>query len=317
MAGAPLIHAVPQGAVPQGAVPQGAGAGPATVARVLAAAAARLGAAGVEGAGRDARLLLAAALDAGPELPIAHPERVLNGSERARIERLIARRAAREPVSRILGRRGFWSLDFKITPDTLDPRPDSETLIEAVLGRIDEPAAPLHILDLGTGCGCLLLALLSELPAAHGLGVDISEAALGVARENADSLGLGARARFERRDWAAGLSGPWQVIISNPPYIKEREIEELAPEVAYHDPETALNAGPDGLDAYRALLPRAGRLLDRGGILALEVGKGQQDAVEALLVATGLTPLGWVRDLGGIERCLVATRGNPWNSAKK
>jgi release factor glutamine methyltransferase len=158
---------------------------------------------------------------------------------------------------------------------------------------------------------------LSELPGARGLGVDISEAALGVARENADSLGLGARARFERRDWAAGLSGPWQVIISNPPYIREREIEELAPEVAHHDPEMALYAGPDGLDAYRALLPRASRLLDRGGILALEVGKGQQDAVEALLVATGLTPLGWVRDLGGIERCLVATRGNPWNSAKK
>ena len=307
MTAAPLIEAVPQGA----------GAGPATVARVLAAAAARLGAAGVEGTGRDARLLLAAALEAGPELPIAHPERVLDGSERARIERLIARRAAREPVSRILGRRGFWSLDFKITPDTLDPRPDSETLIEAVLGRIDDPAAPLHVLDLGTGCGCLLLALLSELPGARGLGVDISEAALGVARENADSLGLGARARFERRDWAAGLSGPWQVIISNPPYIREREIEALAPEVAHHDPESALNAGPDGLDAYRALLPRAGRLLDRGGILALEVGKGQQDAVEVLLVATGLTPLGWVRDLGGIERCLVATRGNPWNSAKK
>ncbi len=306
MTGAALIEAVPRGAGPRGA-----GAGPATVARVLAAAAARLGAAGVEGAGRDARLLLAAALDAGPELPTAHPERVLDESERARIERLIARRAAREPVSRILGRRGFWSLDFKITPDTLDPRPDSETLIEAVLGRIDAPAAPLHILDLGTGCGCLLLALLSELPGARGLGVDISEAALGVARENADSLGLGARARFERRDWAAGLSGPWQVIVSNPPYIREREIEELAPEVAHHDPEMALNAGLDGLDAYRALLPRAGRLLDRGGILALEVGKGQQDAVEALLVATGLTPLGRVRDLGGIERCLVATLGNP------
>jgi release factor glutamine methyltransferase len=297
--------------------PQRAGAGPATVARVLAAAAARLGAAGVEGAARDARLLLAAALEAGPELPTAHRERVLDGTERARIERLIARRAAREPVSRILGRRGFWSLDFKITPDTLDPRPDSETLIEAVLGRIDEPTTPRHILDLGTGCGCLLLALLSELPGARGLGVDISEAALGVARKNADSLGFGARTRFERRDWAAGLSGPWQVIISNPPYIKEREIEGLAPEVAHHDPKTALDAGPDGLDAYRALLPQAARLLDRGGTLALEVGKGQQDAVEALLVAAGLSPLGWVRDLGGIERCLVATQEKPWISAKK
>ncbi len=290
------------------AAPEGIVAGPATVAQVLAWAAARLGAAGVEGARRDARLLLAAALDAERESLIAHPERVLDAHERARVERSITRRAAREPVSRILGRRAFWSLVFKITPDTLDPRPDSETLIAAVLARIGDRTAPLDVLDLGTGCGCLLLALLQELPAARGLGVDISEPALVVARENADSLGFSARARFERRDWAAGLSGPWQLIVSNPPYIKEREIEDLAPEVARHDPRSALDAGPDGLDTYRALLPQAARLLERGGVLALEVGEGQQDAVEALLVATGLRPLGRARDLGGIERCLVATR---------
>ncbi len=294
-----------------------AGAGPASVARMLELAAARLRAAGVEGPRRDARLLLGAALGAGPELAIAHPERCLDGSERARFERLIARRAAREPVSRILGRRGFWSLEFKITPDTLDPRPDSETLVEAVLAQIDDRAAPLSILDLGTGSGCLLLALLAELPAARGLGVDISAAALEVARENARFLGLSVRARFERRDWAMGLGGFWQAIVSNPPYIKESEIEGLAPEVAHYDPNLALTAGLDGLDAYRALLPQAARLLERGGILALEVGEGQQEAVEALLVATGLTPLCRNRDLAGIERCLVASLGNPRNSVKK
>ncbi len=294
-----------------------AGAGPASVARMLELAAARLRAAGVEGPRRDARLLLGAALGAGPELAIAHPERRLDGSERARFERLIARRAAREPVSRILGRRGFWSLEFKITPDTLDPRPDSETLVEAVLAQIDDRAAPLSILDLGTGSGCLLLALLAELPAARGLGVDLSAAALEVARENARFLGLSVRARFERRDWAMGLGGFWQAIVSNPPYIKESEIEGLAPEVAHYDPNLALTAGLDGLDAYRALLPQAARLLERGGVLALEVGEGQQEAVEALLVATGLTPLCRNRDLAGIERCLVASLGNPRNSVKK
>ncbi len=294
-----------------------AGAGPASVARMLELAAARLRAAGVEGPRRDARLLLGAALGAGPELAIDRPERRLDGSERARFERLIARRAAREPVSRILGRRGFWSLEFKITPDTLDPRPDSETLVEAVLAQIDDRAAPLSILDLGTGSGCLLLALLAELPAARGLGVDISAAALKVARENARFLGLSVRARFERRDWAMGLGGFWQAIVSNPPYIKESEIEGLAPEVAHYDPNLALTAGLDGLDAYRALLPQAARLLERGGVLALEVGEGQQEAVEALLVATGLTPLCRNRDLAGIERCLVASLGNPRNSVKK
>jgi release factor glutamine methyltransferase len=295
----------------------GAGAEPASAARMLELAAARLRTAGVEGPRRDARLLLGAALGAGPELAIAHPGRRLDGPERARFERMIARRAAREPVSRILGRRGFWSLEFKITPDTLDPRPDSETLVEAVLAQIDDHAAPLSILDLGTGSGCLLLALLAELPAARGLGVDISEAALEVARENARFLGLSARARFERRDWAMGLGGFWQAIVSNPPYIKETEIEGLAPEVARYDPKLALTAGPDGLDAYRALLPQAVQMLDRGGVLALEVGEGQQDAVEALLVATGLRPLIWSRDLAGIERCLVATRGKSRDSAKK
>lgn len=293
---------------------------PATVARTLTAAAVRLKEAGVEDPRRDARLLIAAAIEAGPERLIAEPERVLEDAEAARIEASITRRAAREPVSRILGWRGFWSLELEITPDTLDPRPDSETLIAAVLARIEAQGlvgAPLTVLDLGTGSGCLLLALLSELPAATGLGLDISAAALEVARRNARKLGLSERARFVVGDWGAGLGGSWQLIVSNPPYITDGEIGDLAPEVARYDPRLALTAGSDGLDAYRKLLPRAASLLGRGGMLALEVGRGQQDAVTALLAASGLTPRGRYRDLGGIERCLLASRGKPGESARK
>ncbi len=309
---------------------------PPTIAQTLTAAAGRLAAAGVADPRRDARLLIAAAIEAGLERLIAEPERVLGAAEAARIEASISRRAAREPVSRILGRRGFWSLEFEITPDTLDPRPDSEALVAAVLARIGAQGlvgAPLSVLDLGTGSGCLLLALLSELPAATGLGLDISAAALDVARRNARNLGLSDRARFEVGDWAgdwagdgpgdwpggsaAGSAGSWQVIVSNPPYITDNEIGDLAPEVARYDPKLALTAGSDGLDAYRMLLPRAARLLERGGVLALEVGRGQQDAVTALLAASGLTPLSRYRDLGGIERCLLATCGNPADLARK
>jgi release factor glutamine methyltransferase len=313
---------------------------PPTIARTLTAAAARLEEAGVEEPRRDARLLIAAALEVGPEHLIAYPARVLEAAEAARIEASMARRAAREPVSRILGRRGFWSLELEITPDTLDPRPDSETLVAAALARIEAQGlvgAPLSVLDLGTGSGCLLLALLSELPAARGLGLDISTAALDVARRNARKLGLSHRARFVAGDWAgdwaedwagdwaedwaggrsAGLDGSWQVIVSNPPYITEAEIGDLVPEVARYDPRLALTAGSDGLDAYRKLLPQAARLLGRDGVLALEVGRGQQDAVTALLVASGFTALSRTRDLGGIERCLLASHRKPGDSARK
>lgn len=305
---------------------------PPTIAQTLAATADRLARAGVADPRRDARLLIAAAIEAGPERLIAEPERVLGAAEAARIEASISRRAVREPVSRILGRRGFWSLELEITPDTLDPRPDSEALVAAVLARIRAQGlvgAPISVLDLGTGSGCLLLALLSELPAATGLGLDISAAALEVARRNAWNLGFSDRARFEVGDWAGDRPGDWpgdwgvgpdeswQVIVSNPPYITEDEIGELAPEVARYDPKLALTAGSDGLDAYRKLLPRAARLLERGGVLALEVGRGQQDAVTGLLAASGLTPLSRYRDLGGIERCLLATCGNPGDLARK
>ena len=276
--------------------------------QALDRAAQRLHAAGVEGARRDARLLLAAALGITPERVLAHPERPVTSPEQARAEALIARRLRREPVSRILGWREFWGLRFHISPDTLDPRPESETLVEAVLERIGNTKEPVRILDLGTGSGCLLLALLSELPAANGLGTDLGSGALQVARDNARALGLATRAGFARGYWAAAIGGVWQVIVSNPPYITKAEFTALPPEVARYDPHLALDGGADGLEAYRALAPDAAGLLAPGGLLALEVGIGQAGAVETVLEAAGLTALGRVRDLAGIERCVLATR---------
>jgi len=286
----------------------------ASLGQVLERAVARLRGAGVEGPRRDARLLLAAALGLEPAQVLAYPERRLSEAEAAAAEHLIARRARREPVSRILGRREFWGLDFALSPETLDPRPDSETLVAAVLARIDRRAKPLRILDLGTGTGCLLLALLSELPEAEGLGVDLDPAAVRVAQDNARRLGLADRARFAAGDWALGLEGTgktWQVIVSNPPYIIDRRIGNLDPEVALYDPRLALNAGPDGLKCFRVLVPQAARILAPEGLLVLEIGIGQGDEVTRLIGDAGLAEIERIADLSGIERCLAARRGGP------
>jgi len=277
-----------------------------TVAQALATGAARLRGAGVAAPRRDALLLLAAALEVDANMLRLRPERLLDAAEWSAFETLLSRRAGREPVSRIAGTREFWSLPFKITRDTLDPRPDSETLVEAVLARIGDRGAPLDILDLGTGSGCLLLALLNELPAARGLGVDISEGALKVARENAVALGLAGRADFLCAPWGAALGGAWQVIVSNPPYILSGELPDLAPEVQDFDPPLALAGGPDGLDAYRALAPEIARLMAAGGLAALEIETTQIDTVEALLRTAGLRDFGRERDLAGNWRCLLA-----------
>jgi release factor glutamine methyltransferase len=280
-----------------------------TLGEYLRTAARRLEEAGVEAPRRDARLLLSAVLDRDPSFVIAHGEDRLDESDRAGAEAMISRRVRREPVSRILGQREFWSLSLKVTPDTLDPRPDSETLVAAALQLIDRRDQPLRILDLGTGTGCLLLALLSELPAASGLGVDISEGSLEVARDNACSLGLASRARFRQGCWGEGLSPGWSLIVSNPPYIDDASLAGLPPEVARYDPPGALAAGPDGLAAYRALLPQAARLLAPGGFLALEIGNNQSADVKDLIAAYGLCFRLVARDLGGIERCLIADGG--------
>jgi len=269
----------------------------------------QLCAAGIDNPPLDARLLAAAALGLKPDALRTAPDRALAPEEESRIEALVARRIeAREPVSRILGRREFWSLEFRITPDVLDPRPDSETLVEAALSAFPNRTAPLRVLDLGTGSGCLLLAVLLERPSATGLGVDASEAALAVAAANASQLGFAARAEFRRGDWGRGLEERFDLILCNPPYIAESERATLAPEVAQHDPPGALFAGSDGLGAYRAILPDLARLLAPQGRALFEIGASQAAAVSDIARAAGLDVLAVKQDLAGRDRCVVLVR---------
>jgi release factor glutamine methyltransferase len=269
---------------------------------VLRHAEALLREAGVDTPELDARLLMGAALGMTREHMLIHATARLNPAQVTRVLGFIARRAAREPVSRILGRREFWSLDFHLSPATLDPRPDSETVIEEALASLPDKQAPLSILDLGTGTGCLLLALLSELPNATGTGVDRSEEAVTTAMANARRLWLGQRARFTVGDWGTGLTEPFDLVISNPPYIPDGDIESLSPEVVRFDPLAALAGGPDGLDAYRAIVAQLPNLLKSHGKVIFEVGAGQSSDVAALLDAAGFTGIGTRRDLAGVER---------------
>ena len=272
---------------------------------LIQAAAARLQAAGIEAPTREARLLLGHASGLTPTRIMAYPEHAIDAATVAAFQHLVARRVAREPVARILGSREFWSLNFTVTPATLDPRPDSETIVEAALECLADKKSKLSIIDFGTGTGCLLLALLSELPNATGLGVDRSEAAARVAAGNARQLGFADRARFIVGDWANALAGPVDLIVSNPPYIPAGDIAGLEPEVREHDPLTALVGGADGLDPYRLLAPETARLLRPGGHVVFEVGQGQADDVARFGQAAGLVLREQRVDLGGIPRAVV------------
>lgn len=276
-----------------------------TIAEALADAVEHLDEAGVESAHLDARLLMARVLGVGREYLTMNSDAYLSDSEMMAYDALVERRAAREPMAQILGEREFWSLNFRVTADTLDPRPDSETVIEAVLRYAPRKANRLMIADFGVGTGCLLLSLLSEYPQAHGLGVDISQAALDVAEKNAASLGLTSRTHFHHTSWGDNVHGRYDVIVSNPPYIREGDMEGLEPEVTEYEPRNALVAGEDGLDAYRALLPDVKRLLAPQGVAVLEFGKGQAKAVIALAKENGLRHLETCKDLAATERCVV------------
>ncbi len=291
----------------------------ANVAEALHRAAATLGAAGVARPRLDARLLLAHVLRIGPEGVIAEPERPVDPAALKRLARLTARRARREPVARILGTREFWSLPFKLTPDTLDPRPDSETVVESALAALAAAGVsrPLRLLDLGTGTGCLLLALLHELPNARGLGVDIDAKACAAAAANAASLGLERRAWFAAGDWGRATGGAFNLIVANPPYVPDGCIDALQPEVARYEPRRALAGGADGLDCYRALAPDLARLLAPDGLGVVEIGAGQAGAVMELFAAAGLEGLGAGRDLAGIERCVVLSKSTATEKLKK
>jgi release factor glutamine methyltransferase len=265
--------------------------------------------AGIDSAELDARLLTGHALGLDLTGLITAAQRQLTQDEFARLEDLARRRLAGEPVARIVGEKEFWGLPLRLAPATLVPRPDTETVVELALellragGELDRP---LRIADLGTGTGAILLALLSELPAATGTGTDISEAALQTAAANAARAGLSDRATFIACDYASGLSGRFDLIVSNPPYIRSPDIGDLAAEVRNHDPLAALDGGADGLDAYRALVPQAARLLMPGAALVVEAGAGQSGQIEALMVAAGLTPAPSPKaDLAGIPRAVA------------
>jgi release factor glutamine methyltransferase len=258
----------------------------------------------------DARLIVAHALGLDHAGLVAQSAHMLTTDETAAIAALAERRRAREPVARILGVKEFWGLDFKLNAATLVPRPETETVVEAALSALDragERKAPLWIADLGTGSGALLLALLSELPAAFGIGTDRAVEALACARANALALKLGDRACFVACDYAAALKGPFDLVVANPPYVVHDEIATLAPEVRLFDPALALDGGRDGLDAYRAILAAARGFLKPTGVLVLELGAGQEEAVAGLLAGNGLVAVGpaW-RDLLGLGRALTA-----------
>lgn len=279
-------------------------AGTATVGQALAHAARRLAGAGIANARREARLLLALALKAEPLDLLAAPERPLAEDATATLSAALVRRCNGEPLSRIAGRRGFWSLDLSLSPDVLDPRPDTEVLVEQVLRHLSpRRAEPLRILDLGTGSGCILLALLAELPRALGLGIDRSEAALGIARDNARSFGLAGRSLWAVGAWTAPLAGRFDAVVANPPYIPSGAIATLDRSVRLYDPAEALDGGPDGLSAYRLIVPDLRKFLTSGGIACLEVGRGQATAVAALGKQSGLF-CEIQRDLAGIQRAV-------------
>ncbi len=269
----------------------------------------KLKAAGIEACRLDARNIVSMALRTNPNDLVVHTDRVMTDVECVAVESLVQRRLQGEPISRIRGEREFWGLPFIVSPYTLDPRPDSETIVSAVLDvyTADHPNDPRTLLDLGTGSGCLLLALLSEFQNAFGLGVDISEHAIDTAKLNADRLGLGNRSAFLVDNWAASLAGQFDVIVCNPPYLETGELTGLQPEVRLFDPVRALNGGPDGLDSYRCVIPDAKRLLGGSGILVMEIGYDQKEAITSLLETAGLVGIQGHTDLAGITRCLSCT----------
>lgn len=273
---------------------------------VLRTGAARLHGAGLgDEAEGDARRLLEAAggLD-GADL-MARLNGTIPEADAARFDALIARRAQREPLSHIIGSVGFWTLDLIVTRDVLTPRPDTETIVEAALASVTDRNAPLEILDIATGSGAIALALLSELPNARAVATDISAPALAVARENAVRNGLAKRITFIETSWADGLDGPFDLLVSNPPYIASAVIETLEPEVKEFEPRLALDGGADGLAPYAHLFAEAKRLLKPRGTGVFEIGFDQGDAVLALAQASCVRSAELRRDLGGRDRAVV------------
>jgi release factor glutamine methyltransferase len=264
-------------------------------------------AAGLDTPALDARVLVGHALGLDHAVLAGAAERALDIEERERIAAMAARRLAGEPVARIVGMKEFWGLPLHVTPAVLVPRPETETVVEIALAALDVDGGrtrSLRIADLGTGSGALLLALLSELPTAFGVGTDLRESALAVARDNAERLGLAARAVFVACDLADALAGAFDLVVANPPYVASGDLAQLAPEVREHDPIVALDGGADGLRAYRGLAADVPRLIGTGGHLVVELGAGQASAVSALFVQKQPLDVTATSDLAGIPRAL-------------
>ena len=261
--------------------------------------------AGTDSPDLDARLLVGHALGLDHTALASNSERALTSEDVSAVAALAERRLAHEPVARIIGRKEFWGLDFAVTGATLVPRPETETVVEAALAAIPDRSLPIRIADFGTGSGALLLALLSELPNAIGIGTDLSAAALRVARDNAGRLGFTSRAHFVACDYGAALRGPFDLVVSNPPYIASGEIAGLDAEVRDYDPRLALDGGTSGLDGYRSVVADAGRLLAPTGILVVELGAGQASAVETVMREGGIVAECPKADLAGVFRALL------------
>jgi release factor glutamine methyltransferase len=286
-----------------------------TLVQAWTAAQRRLKAAGIDSPAIDARLLLEAATGATRTDILTDPYRPVSADQRETLEGWLARRERREPVARILGRKAFWNLVFQVAPGVLSPRPDTETIVDLALKRFPD-SARFEMLDMGVGSGAILLSILAERPGAKGLGTDVSDEALAVARDNAANLGLADRAAFLHTPWAEGLGyGAFDLVVSNPPYIETGELDGLDPEVRDHDPRLALDGGADGLDAYRAVVPETLRVLKPGGRFFVEIGSTQADAVSALFRNAGAEEVEVVRDLGDRDRVVAGRKKALGNGA--
>ena len=272
---------------------------------ILTSATAQLEAAGIENPRLDARVLLAFATSSSPDEMLLHASQKISAAEIKSFEAFLQRRLVGEPISRIQGEREFWGQSFKLSAHTLDPRPDSETLVDTVRSLANEwTLPPQTILDLGTGTGCLLLALLLEFPNASGMGVDISPEAVQTAQDNANSLGMTGRATFKVGDWTSDVDGIFDVIVCNPPYVRTGDIDTLQPEVRLFDPIKALDDGNDGLSCYRSLLRGCGDHLRTGGLMVLEISDDLAGDVKALIRSNGFIRIEAHRDLASHVRCL-------------
>jgi release factor glutamine methyltransferase len=284
-----------------------------TLVKAWTAAKDRLKAAGIDQPSIDARLMLEVAADVSRTEIVTDPYRELSAEQEATLEDYLSRRARREPVSHIIGRKGFWKILLQVNKNVLTPRPETEVIVDEVLKAFPE-AMHFNMLDLGVGSGTILLAVLAERPAAKGLGVDASAEALAVARDNAASLDLNTRAAFLHGDWTAGLGdATFDLVVSNPPYIPTADIDTLEPEVRDHEPRLALDGGADGLDAYRLLAPEILRVLKPGGMFAVEIGFDQSKAVEALFRQAGGQEVRTVKDLSTHDRVVTGVK-NPLES---